>query len=276
MTRSSRKPAARRSARYSVLGALSPPEQDQHVQVHRLRRARLVVRRDDHLDQQQRARLGRARDGRCAAAASPARRPSRGRSASAGAGRPPPAPPRRSRPLTSSHRSESPSAAMASSAVAMTWGRSKRIPRAAGLARRIAASRTPCAPPISATVRTAETVVDPHQLAGGQGREVAHRRVEVARLLGVLRVPVEELHPERFARHGPAGPDALGQASPGQPVPGCGLGDRKVAHRAGRIRAQRLAERGQPERAWGDLGEDAMLASSRSTRYSACGSAPTA
>src|SRR5438067_8224746 len=39
-----------------LLGALPPPEDAQHVQVHRLRWARPIVRRDDHLDQQQLAR----------------------------------------------------------------------------------------------------------------------------------------------------------------------------------------------------------------------------
>ncbi len=40
-------------------------------------------------------------------------------------------------------------------------------------------------------------------------------------------------------------------------MPGRGFGDREVADRAGRVRAQRLAERGQPEGAGGDLREDA-------------------
>ena len=46
------KPEARplEEALIFLLGALSASEQDQHVQVHRLRRARPIVRRDDHLN----------------------------------------------------------------------------------------------------------------------------------------------------------------------------------------------------------------------------------
>ena len=169
MTRSSRKPAAWRRRSILLLGALPAAQQDQHVEVHRLRRARLIVRRDDHLDQQQRARRARARDGSSAAAASPARRPSRGRSASAGAGRPPPAPPRRSRRSPARSAPTSPCAAMALPGRRDDVGQVEQDPPRGGVGPQDRGQQDSVrAPDIHHRPDRGE-VVDPHQLARRPG-----------------------------------------------------------------------------------------------------------
>ena len=238
------------------LCALPPPEQDQYVEVHRLRRARPVVRRNYHLDQQQRAPPVE----RVVAVAQQPRRPLVVPVVDDLLEQVQVRPFRHRRKEVAAHQL----AALREPLVRDRLpGRRDDVgqieedsPR-----RRIGPQDRGQEDP----VRTPDVrhgphrgeIVDPYQLARRQGRQVAHRRVEEAGLPGVLGVPVEQLHPERLARHGPAGADGPVQPPPGQPVPRCRLDDREVAHGAGCVGAQRLAEGGQLEGTRGDLGEDA-------------------
>src|SRR5437868_7275102 len=65
-------------------------------------------------------------------------------------------------------------------------------------------------------------VIDACNFGRDGRREVAHRPVEILALLGILRIPIKEVHAEGWPTHRLASLDCLVHFSPRQPMPrGC-------------------------------------------------------